>query len=376
MKATSRGAAYVFRYASGTWAQESQLLASGGVANDEFGAGVALQGDVAVVGAPGKDGKGAAYGFTRSGVTWSQQPMMTHASLEAGDRFGESVALYNGTALIGAPKGVASNQGAAYVFTLSAGVWSFQAQLVASDGATDDDFGKSVTLYGDTALIGAPLDDVGTAPTVVNQGSAYVFTRAGTSWSQQERLTILNGFTDDQAGLAVALDSQSAVLGVWLRDITAGATTNFDQGAAYVFNVGCPNIAINPVTLPSGLPNTAYSQTFTASGGATPYGFTITAGALPDGFTLSSTGVLSGTTTQMGSFSFTVRATDANGCFSERPYTLAIGSCPTITFNPSVLGTAPINTYYVQPLIAGGGTSPYFFNVVAGALPPGLTLEK
>jgi hypothetical protein len=374
MKATSRGAAYVFRFASGAWTQEAPLLASGGVANDEFGAGVALHGDVAVIGAAGKDGKGAAYGFTRSGVTWAQQPVITHASLEAGDRFGESVALYNGTALIGAPKGLSSNQGAAYAFTFSAGVWNFQAQLLASDGATDDEFGKAVALYGDTALVGAPLDDVGTAPIVVNQGSAYVFTRAGVTWSQQERLIILNGSTDDQAGLAVALDSQAAVLGVWLRDITVGAATNSDQGAAYVFNVGCPNITINPVTLPPGLPNVAYSQTLTASGGAMPYSFTITAGALPDGFTLSTAGVLSGTTSQMGSFSFTVRATDANGCFAERSYTLAIGACPTITFNPAVLATAPINAYYVQPLIAQGGASPYFFNVVAGALPPGLTL--
>ena len=110
---------------------------------------------------------------------------LTASDGAAGDHFGGSVALSGDTALVGAywdDVGANADQGSAYVFTRSGTTWTQQAQLTASDGAADDDFGYSVALSGDTALVGAYVDDVGAN---TDQGSAYVFTRSGTTWTQQ-----------------------------------------------------------------------------------------------------------------------------------------------------------------------------------------------
>ena len=106
----------------------------------------------------------------------------------AGDSFGESVAISGETIVVGAfnDDGAAGfNQGSAYVFVRSGGVWSQQQKLEASDGAEDDGFGWLVAISGETVVVGAPGDD-GAAS--ANQGSAYVFVRSGGVWSQQQKL--------------------------------------------------------------------------------------------------------------------------------------------------------------------------------------------
>ncbi len=368
-----QGAAYVFKRTGATWAQQTRLTAPAGAANDNFGAAVTLVLDTAVVGAPGYDSsRGAAYVFTRSGSTWSFQQQLSNNLLDPNDLFGSALALNGETVVVGAPQGLVSDQGTAFVFTRSGVVWTEQAQLSANDGAGNDGFGTSVALIGDTALIGAPLDDLGFNDSNPDQGSAYVFIRTGTNWAQQEKLTINGGQAGDQAGIAVALSSQSAVLGIWLRDINQG-TTSLDQGAAYVFDVTCPNLIISPSTLPAGAPNVAYNQTLTASGGLTPYTFMISSGALPSGLNLDSSGLLSGTTAETGNFSITVKATDRAGCFSTRPYSLVIGSCPTISLTPLIIAPAPINKPYIQNVVGTGGVAPYSHAKISGTLPPGIS---
>ena len=86
----------------------------------------------------------------------------------------------------------------------------------------------------------------------------------------------------------------------------------------------CPVITLSPATLPTGFVGLPYSQTLTASGGTAPYVFIVSAGTLPAGMTLTPAGVLSGTPTTQGTSSITIRATDANGCLAERPYTILI----------------------------------------------------
>jgi photosystem II stability/assembly factor-like uncharacterized protein len=93
-----------------------------------------------------------------------------------------------------------------------------------------------------------------------------------------------------------------------------------------LINPPCPTITVNPATLPVGTVGTPYNQTLTATGGTTPYSFAVTSGALPPGLTLSSTGVLSGTPTTAGPFTFTVTATDANNCTGSRGYSVTISS--------------------------------------------------
>ena len=158
---STTGAAYVFVRGGSVWSQQAELTAGDGTTSDNFGRAVALSGDgsTALVGAYFKDrGAGAAYAFVRSGSVWSQQQELTGADTASGDFFGRAVALSSdgNTALVGA-YGRSSGAGAAYTFTRSGVSWSQQQELSASDAASGDHFGFAVTLSGDgsTALVGA-----------------------------------------------------------------------------------------------------------------------------------------------------------------------------------------------------------------------------
>jgi len=231
-----QGSAYVFTRSGTTWTQQGKLTASDGTDEDRFGYSVALSGDTALVGAWRDDvganyDQGSAYVFTRSGTTWTPQGKLTASDGEAGDIFGNSVALSGDTALVGAEYdhvGANSDQGSVYVFTRSGTTWTQQGKLTASDGAAGDYFGISVALSGDTALVGAYLDNVGAN---MWQGSAYVFTRSGTTWTQQGKLTASDGAAEDRFGISVALSGDTALVGAYLDDVGA----NIYQGSAYVF---------------------------------------------------------------------------------------------------------------------------------------------
>ena len=201
------GAAYVFTRSGTVWSQQAKLT---GPHNPEyadyadFGYSVALDRDAAVIGAPEQsvgqyDDIGSAYVFARSGTVWSQQAELIAGDGFLGDGFGSSVAISNGTALVGAPA-ASFDTGAAYVFTRSAR-WSQRAKLLASDGLEKDDFGTAVALSGDTALVGAPEREPVPA--------AYVFVRSGTAWSQQAELT--HEYYDEGFGSSLALSGDTAL---------------------------------------------------------------------------------------------------------------------------------------------------------------------
>jgi uncharacterized repeat protein (TIGR01451 family) len=135
----------------------------------------------------------------------------------------------------------------------------------------------------------------------------------------------------------------------------------------------CPTITVNPATLPNGVLGTGYSQTLTGSGGSAPYTFAVTAGSLPAGLSLTG-GIISGTPTSEASQTFTITATDNNGCEGTRSFTLA-PTCPTITVNPTSLPSALVGVSYSQTLSASGGTAPFSYLVSAGVLPDGLILS-
>ena len=137
----------------------------------------------------------------------------------------------------------------------------------------------------------------------------------------------------------------------------------------------CPAITLNPTSLPAAIVGVNYNQTITASGGTGPYTFTVSSGTLPSGITLSGTGVLSGTTTQAGSFDVTFKATSPNGCSGTLSYSLSV-TCPTITISPPLLPIAALGSPYSQMLTAAGGAAPYTFAVTSGALPDGVTLAS
>lgn len=237
-----QGAAYVFTRSNTVWSQQAKLFASEQSSWNAFGASVALSGDgdTAIVGANkelyGADRPGEAYVFTRSGAVWTQQAQLIAADDTHSDLFGNSVTLSSdgNTAIVGAPLVMVSaeNQGgAAYVFTRSGTNWSQQVKLFPADNAWMDKFGCSVMLSsdGNTAIAGA--SDVWKG-TNAYQGAAYVFTRSGTNWSEQAKLTAADGAAEDYFGYAVALSSNGniTIAGAYKTDVSGKA----DQGAAYV----------------------------------------------------------------------------------------------------------------------------------------------
>ncbi len=228
------GSAYVFVRSGTAWSQQAKLTASDEAAGDNFGGSVAIAGDTVVVGANGNDdvpsNSGSAYVFVRSGTTWTQQAKLTALDAAAADFFGTSVSVAGDTAVVSATgdDDGGSGSGSAYVFVRSGTTWTQQAKLIALDDAAGDEFGYSVSVSvsGDTGIIGARSDD----DAGNNSGSAYVFVRSGTAWTQQAKLTSLDAAGGDFFGYSVGVAGDTAVIGV-VGDDDGGTNT----GSVYLF---------------------------------------------------------------------------------------------------------------------------------------------
>ena len=172
------------------------------------------------MGAYGADSsRGAAYVFVKSGNSWTEEQKLVASDGAAGENFGYSVSLAGDRALVGA-YGSGAARGAAYVFVRNGSAWTEEQKLVASDGAADDAFGWSVSLAGDRALVGAPGNDG-------DRGAAYVFVRSGSAWTEEQKLVANDGVAFDNFGNAVSLAGDRALVGAYWND-------DF-RGAAYVF---------------------------------------------------------------------------------------------------------------------------------------------
>jgi hypothetical protein len=250
-KNAGAGAAYVFVGPTGVWSQQQELTAVDAVAADGFGHSVALSGDTAVVGAwhktvLGQTTAGAAYVFVRSGAAWAPQQELSLASPAAADAFGTSVGVSTDTALVGAPGrdvGLAVNAGTAYVFVRSGTAWSQTAALTAGDAASNDAFGASVALDGNAAIVGAPLHAVGSAGAA---GVAYAFSGSGTAWSQTAEPTATDAAAGDNAGTSVAISSGVMFMGAPFHAVSGLASAG--SVYAFVFDV------TPPTTVASGIP--------------------------------------------------------------------------------------------------------------------------
>lgn len=217
--ASRRGAAHVFVRSGRTWSLQQTLVVNDTSSFDNFGWAVALDGNVAVVGAVGKDARGAAYVFVRHGSTWSLEQRLAASDGQAGDFFGSSLALSGNTVIVGANQ-KAGLQGAAYVFVHARDRWVERQKLTAADAGNQDSFGYALAVSGDTAVVGACGQTYG-------RGAAYVFTRSGETWTEQQKLVAGDVVQGDSFGISVATSGDTVVVGSY-------ATEN-RQGAAYVF---------------------------------------------------------------------------------------------------------------------------------------------
>jgi len=264
-----------------TWTRQASFTASNTGASDKFGIAVAISGDTLVVGAPLEDSSatgvngddtdnsapasGAAYVFVRNGTNWTQQAYLKASNATEAHEFGGFVAISGDTIVIGAlgedssATGVngdesdhgAPGSGAAYVFVRNGTSWAQQAYLKASNTESDDHFGSTVDVSGDTIVVGAGEED--SSATGVNgdeadnsapeSGAAYVFVRNGTAWVQQAYLKASNTAEGDWFGWSVAVSGDTVVAGANGEDSSAtgvnGDETDDgapDSGATYVFH--------------------------------------------------------------------------------------------------------------------------------------------
>ena len=256
----AHGATYAYTRQVSVWKQQGPALtADDGIDYDNFGQRIALDGDMALIGAYYKSVAGAkpfgggVYVFTRTADTWSQQGPAFAPTNATG--FGASISISGNTALIGADF---SNN--VFTYIRNGNAWTQQGSAFAgSDTTSGDEFGFSVALVGDTALVGAFQHNVGS---VTRQGSAYVFTRSGTTWTQQAEFTTSVGELDEGFGVSVALsaDASTAVVGA---DGVNGA-----QGAAYVYTRSGTTWAEQgaPLTAPTPVANDHFGESVAIQG--------------------------------------------------------------------------------------------------------------
>ena len=290
---SNAGSAYVYVRSGTTWTLQQKLTGSDSTADDEFGNAVAVAGDTVVVGAhfadlPSNSAAGSAYRFQRSGTVWTQtQKLIPVGGVVLGDSFGESLALsgnklavgsstgdipqtgagsvyvysdsagaylldqrlsipagnngdlfgfsvsMEGNTLIGgarenAPSVGQTAYGAAYVFEFDGAAWNLQQKLIAPDGASFDRFGWSVSVSNNVVAVGAREDDTVVG---VDAGSVYIFTRAGTVWTYQQKLEPNDTFNGDRFGSSVALAFGELIVGAAEKALSPSG-----QGAAYYFS--------------------------------------------------------------------------------------------------------------------------------------------
>jgi hypothetical protein len=286
--ATDAGAVYVFTRSGSTWTQQAYIKASNTEAFDSFGFAVSLNtdGNTLVAGAIGEASNatgingneadnsaasaGAAYVFTRSGTTWTQQAYIKASNAEAFDTFGNTVALSDdGNTLAVDANNEASNAtgingneadnsaagaGAVYMFTRSGTTWTQQAYIKASNAEAADEFGTAIALNGDgnTLAVGAFNEDSNATGINGNQadnsasraGAVYIFTRSGTTWTQQAYIKASNAEASDRFGVALALNNNGNTLAVGATDDDSISTgiggddtdnSTAGAGAAYIF---------------------------------------------------------------------------------------------------------------------------------------------
>jgi hypothetical protein len=228
----NQGAVYAFTRTPTGWTQTQKLVADDGAESDDFGYALRMTPTTALIGAPfAQASRGKAYVFSLQAGTWTQTQVLLADDGAGGDLFGESIGLDGDQALVGALYASINGndaQGAVYAFAASGGQWSQVQKLVADDGVGEDQFGTSIAMSGDTALvsaIGATVDDV------PRRGAAYVLTRAGGQWSQSAKLVAPEGGENENFGYSVALDGGTALVGVPFATVDDNAA----QGAAYVY---------------------------------------------------------------------------------------------------------------------------------------------
>ena len=230
------GAAYIFRRSGKTWKEHVRLVSPDPVDDDRYGESVAIYRTTAVVGASKDDDNGKnsgsvfVYVLDGTTTTWKPQTKIVPDDLVGADAFGETVALDENTLAVGAPGHTHSGvrfAGAVYVYVRKDDKWEQQSKLIAEDPGKASQFGSAISLTFNTVIVGAPLHDTERGR---DAGAAYIFVRNGDRWKQQAKLIAKDTKEKDRFGTGVATTGRSAIIGAPFRPEGAPGS-----GAAYSF---------------------------------------------------------------------------------------------------------------------------------------------
>ena len=224
-------AAAVFRRTAGSWHLEGTLLPPGDLVEPgaKFGSAIDISGDTVILGAKRDLGMGSAFVFRRVGSAWTLETKL-RAQVDPDSRFGDSVAIDGDRAVVGAPN---DSEGSVWIFERSGAQWSPAGRLPYL-GLIGDSFGVSVDVEGDLIAVGANHADTVVAN---NTGAVLVYRKAPAGWVKEDTLLPAGLRQGDQLGQSVSLEGDTCVAGSWADALAAGQNghSNLGQGAAYVF---------------------------------------------------------------------------------------------------------------------------------------------
>ncbi|MEB1550168.1 putative Ig domain-containing protein [Xanthomonas campestris pv. campestris] len=256
------------------------------------------------------------------------------------------------------------------------GSFNFTASATDSGNPTTGSRAYALVVAGANVILPATTLPAGTAGQAYSSaitpaaGGIAPYTYAVTAGALPAGIT-LNSATGAVTGTPTS--AGNFAFSVTATDSTSGTASQATQ--SYAVTIAAPTIVVAPSALPTATRGTAYSQTLSASGGTAPYTYTLSAGSLPAGLTLASNGTLSGTATTEGSFTVTVRATDAGNFTGDQAYSLTVAA-PNLALPASNLPAGTAGQAYTAAISpATGGTAPYSYALTAGALPSGVVLD-
>jgi hypothetical protein len=380
------GAVYVFTFDGVSWVQQQKLIGVDTAPGDRFGSALALNDGWLAVSAPlhsspGSPG-GAVYLFEFDGVSWVQRYKVGAPDTIAGDRFGSAIALDDGWLAVGVPlhRFVGSASGAVYLFEFNGTAWVQRQKFVASDTAGSDQFGSALALENRRLVVGAPLHN-SNGPA---SGAVYIFERATTTWIERAKLIGSDTNAGDRLGGSISIDGNTILVGAY-GDTAAGPAT----GAAYVFVevtgsevTNTPSVIVTPTETstpsptPSNtpLPTATPSNTPSPSPSATPSNTpSPSPSATPSNtpspsFTSTPSATPSNTPSPSPTFTNTPSATPSNTPSPSPTFTNTPSATPSNTPSPSPSAT-PSNTPSPSPSATPSNTPSPTFTSTPSATP-------
>lgn len=243
------GAAYIYHLENNVWVEQAYLVPEQANDNEFFGISVAISGDYAIIGANGNDeagtNSGSAYIYQRNGTNWELHQTLTPQSLVPFDEFGISVDLSGNVAVIGAYSDATNGlfAGAAYVYELEGNNWAETTKLIPEEVESEDKFGRSVDTDGNRIIVCRVLgDEQGT-----NSGAAYIYSKDEEgSWVEEAKLLAPDGEVEDRFGRSVGIANEYAAVGAVLDDDNGN-----NSGSAYIFRKTAEGWAFQDKVTPS-----------------------------------------------------------------------------------------------------------------------------